>query len=108
MELPSTKDILTKARELISDEKHWIKGEYGVTAAGWPVDQEQLHEASCFCAIGAIVRAMQILRKDDTLKRTPSELYAMLHLDSLSLIIFNDRHTHPEVLKLFDDMIDAA
>ena len=101
------KGILVKAKALISEEKHWTQGSYGRNAKGIPVAKNQLKNAVCFCAVGAIIRANQLLRQDDTLKHAPYDVYRGWKFPS-SLTGFNDINTHTEVLALFDDMINAA
>ena len=101
----TTKDILVKARELISNEENWTQRLYGISPQGWPVEQDSLKEAVCFCATGAIIRAMQILHGDDSIRETPQKVYTLLGLHHKSLILFNDPHSHKDVLALFDTLI---
>ena len=120
-----TQDILVKARELISDEDHWIQGEYGKDAEGLSiVEQNRLKDATCFCAMGAILRATQLIQEDDFIT-VPSKVWEELNWKGRRvhsefrrtysnfrgidpLITFNDTHSHKEVLELFDAMIAEA
>ena len=108
----STRDILVKARELISDKAHWIQGNYGRNNHGNPVARRELYAATCFCAAGAVIRATQILREDNTLDYAPEAIYKAF-FDSPStwtdsLVVYNDQHSHEEVLALFDRTISDA
>ena len=100
---PRMKDILVKARELISKEENWTQGEFGRNAQGDSVTKDHLNEATRFCATGALIRAMQLLQGNaDAIYRIYEKW------GHFSLIHFNDRHTHTEVLALFDKLINEA
>lgn len=110
-----TRDILVHARELIAKEEHWIQGNLGIKSGyEWPLARAQLKDATCFCAVGALIRATQIVQQNDTIIEAPEDVLASLNTTyaslnfSASLITFNDSHSHTEVLALFDDTINKG
>ena len=112
------KAVLVKARDLISEREHWIRDEIGRDAEGFAVEQGQLKNAICFCALGAYLRAVQVIQGDDTIVCPPEKFYEEMsalvrHVRPElrgyhPLVTFNDSHTHQEVLELFDAMIAEA
>ena len=109
------RDILVKARELISEREHWIRDGLGRNVLGKPLAEDALKDASCFCALGAYLRAVQILQGDDTILSPPENAFEDLNnrvrrvhpeiKGYFPLVSFNDSHTHKDVLDLFDAMI---
>lgn len=101
--------VLTTARALIADPKHWNKGDFATTAEGLPVNYTD-DEAKCFCTVGAINRAgvdtgaHMVVRgaAKDALRLTMAK-----GAGAFSLVAFNDNplRTHAEVLALFDGTI---
>ena len=110
-----TRNILVKARELITDEKHWVQGQLGKDDNGLCVFTDELKNATCFCAMGALIRAHQMLQQDNTIEDAPDEVYEALNVKVLSMgaaidsatpfVSFNDHYSHKEVLALFDSVI---
>ena len=113
-----TQDILVKARELISEEDHWIQEYIGLNEEGLPVlDEDELRDATCFCSLGACLRAVQVIQGDDSIEHIPEENYEKLNalvlrfhpdLKGEAISVYNDNHSHKEVLDLFDAMIAEA
>ena len=99
--MTTPKQTLIAARALIADERRWTKrakarDEYGLIAT--PTDER----AICFCSIGAIEKVCC---------RYVEQINARQQLNSvisMSLSIYNDTHTHAEVLAMFDKAIEAA
>jgi len=95
--------VLTKARDLISDERRWCKG---TLARGWldvPVPI-QSRFARRFCAIGAIYRAGRELGLPVT------DACSALEWQTVRTIPYwNDarRRTHADVVAAFDAAIDG-
>jgi hypothetical protein len=83
----TTKEILVKARALISDSEHWSK--------------EDAIQGPAYCALGALWMAME---PGETL----DPLLQVFHMQPSDLIAFNDSRTHTEVLALFDKAIARA
>jgi hypothetical protein len=94
-------ETLKAARQLISDPAKWTQGDFARDADGNEVNPNN-DLATCYCSFGAI----QFVNKESTW------ITASRHLDGLclskfgiSLDVFNDTHTHVEVLALFDAAI---
>lgn len=99
----NTVEIIQKARELISDEKNWIRGTY---AAGDGIDMNPTDPDACmFCAVGAVARVIGIDGSD----AEDHESVKMLDAEtSAGIVTFNDNHAHAEVLSIFDRVIARA
>lgn len=98
------KQILIAARELISEEEHWTQGVFARSDAGaaTPVHNDN---AVCFCAVGALDR----VSGDDFQDEFSSAIRILMDvLGSPNILIFNDTHTHPEVLALFSKAISST
>ena len=90
-------ETLKAARDLISDPARWTQGWFAKNARGENVNSFS-ENAVCFCVLGAL---------DRTHNSTPAVkdiLNRHLPLEH-NISSFNDTHTHPEVLALFDAAI---
>jgi hypothetical protein len=97
----SALETLKKARDLISDPAKWTQGNLASDVYGDEIDP-QSDDAICFCAIGAIERFT------GTTENTEADLCLSVTCEKLSglpVFAFNDSHTHPEVVALFDAAI---
>jgi hypothetical protein len=105
----NTVEILEKARELISDESRWTKGEFAINAKGEFVDIMS-PEACKFCADGALMRVAtgEGGLRDKNYGRAFKKLCAVTPSGFGSIISFNDKATHVQVLEVFDRAIAAA
>ncbi len=112
-----TSDILKQAKALIELPSRWTRYTLARDASGsvvWPHDLE----ACKFCSVGAVKRAIHLNRQDPDLPKMPhataidaltkGRWLGARHTRTESLQAFNDMHTHPEVMKLFDDAIKDA
>jgi hypothetical protein len=102
----STLQILSRARELISDPKNWVQGIIATDRSGKPSALAS-SATVCFCAVGALKRA--------TIEHGYSPLFSITAQIKLSetmgnetTIHFNDTHSHAEVLAKFDEAIRNA
>jgi hypothetical protein len=101
-DVPTTKDILIKAREIISDEKNWTQKAQARDKDGHEVSYLRPW-AVCFCSVGAVERAS-----------IGHPRRALAALDFLSgeicsnIAEFNDTSSHAEVLAMFDKAIANA
>lgn len=87
-------EIIKGARELISDPERWSQGWYAHDKKGNWTDFSS--DSACrWCAMGAIRKQTN---GDD---RDCLYLYELLVGDDGSLNVFNDIHTHAEVVALF-------
>lgn len=105
----NTAAILTTARELIADPKHWIKGILASTLDNCEVDPEQT-EAVKFCMVGAVLRAEKdhnyVYRRSDAVENP--FLFLTKACNGRVLAVYNDHYTHEQVLQLFDKAIELA
>lgn len=106
-----TLEVLQKAREIISKPENWIQDDLAINAENESVYVEDAG-ACKFCSIGACLRASYELRKKtgSCINAARSDLAATLRARGLgeSVAMFNDNHTHAEVLTLFDEAIERA
>lgn len=93
-----TSEILTKAKELISDPENWIKENYHQNKNG----------KECFCSLGAIARSEGVSNFNSSGTKAASILKEVV-IDDLqedqTFAIYNDEHTHEEVMAAFDKAI---
>ena len=101
-------DALIIAKTLIQDPENWTQG---VSA------RDNLHEpvpamsrnAVCFCTYGAVDRALGLENSIDYHKIVGTLKNACAAISGSSVVAeYNDTHTHPEVLALFDKAIELA
>jgi len=102
----TAREILVKARELIADPKRWTQRAYARDAYGSVISATSPSAAS-WCSVGAVLCAAV---SQETLSEGDK---ALAFLDSnatnkFGTTGFNDTHTHPEVLEVFDRAILAA
>lgn len=97
-------DFIRKAREIISDESHWTRGELARDARGDDVPPLS-PRAHCFCAVGALARATKLRTDTVDSARIMNQIRRVCGIDFLS--DYNDSHTHAEVLAMFDKTIRA-
>ncbi len=90
------KKILVAARAKIADPKHWTQNQYARDANGCMV-QPEADNACQWCAAGAIISAVWDGKTDLYDARKILEHYA-----NSRLTIYNDTHSHEDVLALFD------
>jgi hypothetical protein len=98
--------VVQKARDLISDEKHWCQGAFARNKVGFSVS---IHNrlASSYCAMGALMfAAAELCRSINDAADLAREVSNTVSPDR-SLIFINDHVGHTAVLSLFDDAIAA-
>lgn len=106
--------ILKQARQLISNPEAWTQKRAARDAEGKAVHWS-CSSAVSFCAIGAINRTVVLLhpeggRRDDAAWRVidGAHNYLQKATPSVSVALYNDEHTHEEVLAMFDKAIALA
>jgi len=93
-----TKEILQKARDLISKPENWTQQQYAANKSGRTVDEND--PAACkWCITGALIKV-----GDDKVKAW-NYLHKFLGIFPAN---FNDSHTHAEVLATFDAAIASC
>lgn len=97
----STSDVLKAAKQLIENPEHWTQGNYAKDVHG---DAAPITEYSAcrWCTAGAIIKV-----------DTGGWLYndAMDTLEEFTFMrvtLYNDTHTHAEVMEVFDKAIKRA
>lgn len=95
-------DQLKAARDLISDPAKWTQRYFARDVQGNPVNA-RMNEAVCFCALGAVERICGFQWEYTTIGKILDARCQTLHNTCTST--FNDKHSHDEVLALFDDVI---
>lgn len=96
----NTLEILTKARDLISDPARWTQKAFARDNSGESINNRSSY-AVCWCAMGAVYKTSSNNRA--------SVPFSFLHAAAgMWAGNFNDTHTHAEVLAVFDKAIEAA
>ena len=88
-------EILKDARELIGDPARWTQDAYARNVDGKTTDPLN-PDAVCWCAVGSIIKFTGSRLTEFVLSK---------YANGMSLISFNDNHTHAEVLSVFDRSI---
>jgi hypothetical protein len=101
--MTTTKDILIKAREIISDEKNWTQGIEARDKDGNAVAYFN-PLAICFCSIGAVERAA-FLTNGDPARALCALTTGEIYYSNIAIAKFNDNSSHAEVLAMFDTAI---
>lgn len=106
MTIASTKDALIAARDLISDPKRWTQGVLARDSNG---NNDSVYgETACsFCASGALLRVSRGFFTEAIRALMVADGQDPNDLEAPTVPIFNDTHTHAEVLALFDRAIEA-
>lgn len=98
------KEVLIKAKETISNPENWTKGVMALDRNGNSVSTLS-EKAVCFCSFGAVHRNelnFSWQRVDEAL----DFICVFCEKETgFSLMTFNDRSSHKEVLNLFDSAI---
>jgi len=85
------KTVLMKAIELLSEEGAWIKGAYGRTSEGKACGLDDINEAVCVCAVGAIYRVTDdFALATKTLQRVQQYMNFECTIPYYELISYND------------------
>ena len=101
-------ELLTKAKDVIADPKHWTKGWYAHNADGFDVGSCK-PEAVCWCSLGALEK---VAHEENTCSL---ELEAAKYLIKVSrefgcsdIPDLNDHSSHETVMKAWDKAIKLA
>ncbi len=97
-------EYLKERKQLIVDPKNWTKGELARDVFGREVPVND-RSAVCYCAMGALQRG--VVFYDDAF---PVFFQARKRLESVveNISIYNDTHTHSEVMQKWDEAIVLA
>jgi hypothetical protein len=107
--MSDTAEILKAARALISEPEHWTQETYARDKDGNKA-HVQSPSAYCFCSSGAVRRACIEQGEENDEVAGEAVLYLSDMVDGMSdsfnnIVIYNDNHTHAEVLAVFDKAI---
>ena len=100
-------ELLTKAKAVIADPKHWGQGWYAQNAEGHSVGPAE-PDAVCWCSVGALDKAAH---EEDTYS---TRFAAMKYLTKVSMecgyevVDFNDNSSHEAVMRKWDKAIKLA
>ncbi len=101
------KEVLIAVRELISDPKRWTQNAYarkGQDKFSMSVHPES-KEATCWCMTGAIIKVCDDSSMEAQVIDLLQESMTGPIPGVMLIAIFNDNHTHDEVMALFDKVI---
>lgn len=97
---------LKAARARIDTPEKWCQKSFGIDARGSVVFSTDLHTVACrVCAGGAMICASPVEYCMGRLSILPGWRFLQAVLGETPVAIFNDTHTHAEVLALFDKAI---
>lgn len=115
--LRTTAENLSCARDLLSDEKSWVKGSMAKDKRGWAVDPND-SSATCFCLLGALIKCYGADRTGNDWEIEKSPEVSLLRQTKpnpevnigLDVWEINDAHdtTHPMVIEWLERAILAA
>lgn len=98
----TTKEVLIKAKELISSPESWTQNVYKTATDSGKV---------CYCALGAISEVAKVEVFSSNLTPAANLLKSVVK-DQLgsdeSFAVYNDSHTHEDVMAVFDRAIEIA
>jgi len=107
---------LKEAHALIKDPKHWTQAAYARSRPNSPIPRHATSEfAACWCSVGAIKKVVP--RQERGVEHYPYlEVRHLLEkgLTSLtgdrlvSIVTYNDNHTHAEVMEMWEEAIRLA
>lgn len=99
-----TSELLIKAKVVIENPGHWTQGAYAHAERGgerrWSMDED----ATCFCSLGALSRVTHEMPNSSYFHATRYLETAML----MPVSVFNDSHTHGQVMAAWDKAIEEA
>lgn len=101
-------ELLTKAKALIADPKHWTKGRYAIDAEGLNVGPGT-SKAVCWCSVGAIEKVTHEEGVTDTrFKATQYLAQVSAKCGYSGIPDFNDNSSHKIVMEAWDKAIKLA
>jgi len=103
----TTKDLLEKARELISDPARWTKGAVARDLNGEPIE-EFSSDAVCFCSIGVVSSVANCLGLFNSTTHLLDRCAGKRGYPNI--LSFNDAPTttHEDIVSLFQEAINDA
>lgn len=109
-----TSEFLIKAKSLIADPKHWTQEHYARDNEG-NICYWDDSGAVCFCSVGALYETSGYTHQGSRNGIHPVDpllTRAYTYLDDAigytSIPLFNDKHTHEQVMQMWDKAIAQA
>lgn len=99
-----TSEILTEAKALIADSKHWTQGTEARDAFGRPC-HPRWSAAVCFCGVGALECVIAGVRNPEGTSAATRAKAALREVTGMGVVRFNDNHPHAEVMEAWDKAI---
>jgi len=97
-------DVLKAARKRIDKPENWLQGEFARTADGYLCESSTDPTAAKWCMLGACnASGYDATELGRQVRRLLVDVTGVL-----SLTVFNDSHTHAEVLAVLDKAITLA
>ena len=101
-------ELLTKAKAVIADPKHWTQGWYAKDAEGQPVGPRKSY-AVCWCSLGALDKVAHEENTYSTHSTTAGYLDVVsVECGYSGIPDFNDNSSHEIVMKAWDKAIKLA
>lgn len=101
-------ELLTKAKAVISDPKHWAQGWYAKDAKGQSVGPRK-PEAVCWCSLGALEKVAYEENAHGARFEATRYLSRVAAECGYGVIPdFNDNSSHEAVMKVWDETIKLA
>ena len=101
-------ELLTKAKAVIADPKHWAQGQYAKDAKGHPVGPAE-PDAVCWCSVGVLEK---VAHEEDTYSTRFAAMWYLLDVSVEcgynDISDFNDNSSHETVMKAWDKAIKLA
>lgn len=97
---------LKAGKALIENPANWLQGNY----TNLDSEDADLQKATCFCSVGAAFKVMgagNCLGPDSSII-TSYLAKAVGLMTGVQVIVYNDSHTHPEVMAMWDKAIELA
>lgn len=98
----NTLELLTKAQDLIRDPAHWTQETYARDGRGNACSTTD-PAATCFCSVGALYHAA-----DHQFRFAHLAEDVLEKVVGVDIPIFNDSHTHAEVMVMWDKAKELA
>ncbi len=101
-------ELLTKAKAVIADPKHWTQGWYAKDAEGQPVGPRESY-AVCWCSLGALDKVAHEENTYKTCLAATGYLFeASAECGYIGIPYFNDNSSHEAVMRAWDKAIKLA
>lgn len=98
-----TSEILIAAKALIDTPEKWTRGSFARDSENYHVDFYS-KDAVCYCSLGALYKSQQGIHSLEAALAKRHLWYAA----GESIAEYNDTHTHPEVMAVWDKAIELA